>query len=245
MLDWLDRLAGAFAGTGEEPDLDVCLSDAGSRARLRVRSGTLEQIEPAGGGQPDLEIEFSKLALRDVLFGQANVCEVLHDVRLSAGGEPARPLPVAEGDLPITAGYELIPGATLKVAYQVGWTIFGNVGMCEEWRDGALASSEVVPISGVEGFEADVQIACPLAQLAAVRRREVTFLDFIAAGGGVRGDWPQLMCFAELIQHPAYAPLWDGPTVVSQLAWAEVFCSQAWGDAVQRAGESSQSGAIA
>jgi hypothetical protein len=243
MLDWLDRLAGAFAGTGEEPELDVCLSDADSRARLRVRSGTLERIEPAGGGQADLQIEFSKLALRDVLLGQANVCEVLHDVRLSAGGEPARPLPVAEGDLPIAASYEPIPGATLKIAYEVRSTTFGHVGMREVWRDGALISSEVVPLSGLEGFEVDVQIGCTLADLAAVRRRDLTFLDFIASGGMVRGDWPQLMCFAELIQHPAYAPLWEGPILDSQLAWAEVFCSQAWGDAVQQVRESSSSGA--
>jgi hypothetical protein len=144
--------------------------------------------------------------------------------------------PAAERELPRSGQFEPIPGASLSVAIHVTSTIFGEVGICERWEDGALVSSELLPVWRLDEYAADVSMSCSLSQLAAIRRRELTLLDALADGVGLFGEWPQLMCFAELLQHPAYLPIWEADsTVEAQAAWGAIFSSAAYGDAALRA----------
>jgi hypothetical protein len=236
VTSWQDLLAESFVGTDRNLVLDVALSTGAEHLRLRLQSGRLEFVSAAVSGDPDLLIRFRALTLEEVLLGKAETSDVFHDAEVAFGDRWSSPLPAAEADLPRIGHFELIPGASLSVAIHVTSTMFGDVGICERWHDGVLVSSELVGMSEFEKVEKDILMSCSLAQLAAIRRGQLTPLDALVGGVGILGEWPQLMCFAELVQHPAYAPIWEADsTVEAQTAWGAVFCSPAYGDAALKA----------
>jgi hypothetical protein len=235
VTDWQEALTGSCIETDRDLELEMSIGSAESRARLRVRGGRLEPAE-ARESEPDLEIRLHAFTPDEVLLGRVATTEVFSDAELVVGGQRSPAMPAAEPAIAMNGRFERIPGASLSVAIRVTSTIFGDVGVRERWRDGILVSSELVSLSHLEEAEVDVRVWCSLAQLAAIRRRELTPLDALAAGTGIAGGWPQLMCFAELIQHPCYDFAWSSkPSIEAQIAWGSVFCSPAYTEAVRRA----------
>jgi hypothetical protein len=216
-------------------DLDVSIESDEEHVRLRAKDGKLKVV----GGvyqEPDLAIRLRAVTVGDVLSGSVATTEVFRDAELASGDQRRPALPAAETCVAREGQFEPIPGASLSTAIRVTSTIFGDVGVRELWCDGALASSELVPLSELERDEFDIGMWCSLAQLAAIRRRELTPLDALASGVGLRGDWPQLMCFFELVQHPCFAAAWSSRSAIeAQVRWGSVFCSSSYGDAVRAA----------
>ncbi len=217
--------------------VDVSIESATEHVRLQAREGRLMAAVESRDPAADLVIQLGACAVGDLLLGKVATVEVFRDAELVDGDRRVSALPATEIAVAAEGRFEPIPGATLSVGMGVTSTIFGDVGVRELWGDGALTSSELVPMSELESSEVDVRMWCSLAQLAAIRRRELTPLDALASGVGLAGEWPQLMCFLELLQHPCYGPTWLAePLVQAQIAWGSVFCSSAYGDAVRDAG---------
>ena len=228
-------MAGSSIEFDRDLDLDVSISSAEEEARIRARGGRLEAVERADH-DPDLAIRLQALAVSDVLTGAVPTTEAFRDATVLVGDQRQPALPARETSEAPQEEFERIPGASLSVAIRVTSTIFGDVGVRESWRDGTLAESELVPLSELERSDFDIGMWCTLPQLAAIRRRELTPLDALASGLGLRGDWPQLMCFFELVQHPAFAAAWSSkPAIEAEVRWGEVFCSSAYGEAVREA----------
>jgi hypothetical protein len=236
MSEWQDKLVAAFPGIEPGTDLDVAFNSPDQELLLGLRAGQLHLGDRSRAGGPDMEFRFHGLAVRDVLFGKLAMATVFDDAKVRAGGPWDPALPAGECDLPASGSFEHIPGASMLVGISVNGTVFGAVGLRERWHDGALVSSELVSLNELQNSDLDVQMACSLVQLAAIRRRELTPLDAMAAGVGVAADWPKLMCFMELVGHPAFAPVWaDEVGILAQAAWGAVFCSSAFGDAALKA----------
>jgi hypothetical protein len=232
MSEWQDKLVAAFPGIEPGTDLDVAFHSREQDLRLHLHAGQLELREPELTPRPDLEVRFGELAVRDVLFGKVAVADAFGDseVRAGNGWDPA--LPAAECDLPSSGDFDRIPGASMSVGISVAGTVLGAIGLLERWEDGALVSSELLSHNELQRSDPDVNVACALVQLAAIRRREITPLDAMAAGVGVAAEWPTLMCFMELIAHPAFAPVWeDEAGILAQAAWGSLFSSSEFGDA--------------
>jgi hypothetical protein len=232
--DWLSVLTDAFRGDEATPPVDVAFDSGSERIQLRLEAGRLEVAEP--DSPPDLVIRLSEVGLREALLGKVSSLDLFEDMRIEAGGGERRLAPWAETQVPATGQFTRIPAATLSVGIHVIASPVGQLGILERWEDGALISSEVVGLGELESSGADVHVSCPLAQLGALRRGELTPLDALADGMGMGGEWPQLMCFVELVQHPAYRAAWPSdPSLDAEAAWGAVFCSPAYGDAAVRA----------
>ncbi len=233
---WQDVLVESFVGTEADLEFQIELSSGSEHLRLHARAGGLEIADAQDMGGPDLAIRFRDFTLKEVLLGKAPTCDVFRDGEIAVGDGWIPAAPAAEVALPHAGRFESISGATLTVATHVTTTVFGEVGICENWRDGALASSELIPMSQLERHAADVRVSCTLTQLAAIRRRKLTLLDALADGVGLFGEWPHLMCFMELFQHLAYLPIWEADSAVeAQATWGAIFSSPAYGDAALRA----------
>jgi hypothetical protein len=229
-------LAESFVEPDPDLALDVALSSGTEHVQLRVQAGRLDFVAPEDAGEPDLAIRFRALTLKEVLLGEAATCDVFGDAEIAVGDSWRPAAPAGESEVPRAGRFEYIPGASISISNLVTSTIFGEVGIHERWEDGALVSWELLSVSQLEQVTADIRIACSLSQLAAIRRRERTPLDDLADGVGVHGEWPQLMCLAELRQHPAYLPVWEADsTVEAQAAWGAIFSSPAYGNAALRA----------
>lgn len=235
MPDWNHLLGPRPIAVDRGLDLDVSIESPEEAVCLRARDGDLRVVVGVNQ-EPDLAIRLRAITVSDVLSGSVATTEVFRDAELVSGDQRRPALPAWETNVATEERFERTPGASLSVAIRVTSTIFGEVGVRELWRDGALASSELVPLSVLERDEFDVGMWCSLAQLAAIRRRELTPLDALASGVGLKGDWPQLMCFFELVQHPCFAAAWSSqPAIEAQVRWGTVFCSSAYGDAVRAA----------
>jgi hypothetical protein len=238
VTEWQDILIEAFPGIEGRSDLEVAFTSSGEDIRLGLRAGQLEIRDPshAPDPDPDLEVRLHSLALKDLLLGRVTTEVVFVDAEVRVGNGWGPALPAGECELSGSTRFDHIPGASMSVGITVNGTMFGAAGLWEEWRDGALVSSELVPISKLPRDELDVQLVCSLAQLAAIRRRELTLLEGVANGMGLLGDWPVLMCFAELVSHPVFARVWtEIANVDAQVAWGATFCTQAYGDAALKA----------
>jgi hypothetical protein len=237
---WQKALTSLFCGLDAAFHLEVDLMSGSEHLRMSVRDSRLELWDVPGAAAsdsaPDLRVRFRDLSLKEVLLGTAKTCDAFEEAEIANEDSWRRPLPAGEDEVAASGRFELIPGATLSVAILVTATAFGNVGVRETWRDGALIFSELVPVSGLEDSEADARMTCTLAQLAAIRRRELTPLEALAAGVGLMGEWPQLMCFVELMQHPAFGSVWDaGCGLEVQAAWGALIASPAYREAMQGA----------
>lgn len=233
--DWQHFLDQFPIDIDGDDDVDVSIGSGERELSLRARDGELK-LAGCDEHETELEIRLDKCAAEDLLLGKVATVGVFGDAEVSAGDGFGLALPALETILAPEEQFERIPGASLSVAIRVTSTIFGDVGIREVWRDGALESSELVPPAMLEQQEFDVGMWCSLAQLAAIRRRELTPLDALGSGVGLRGDWPQLMCFLELLQHPCFEAAWSSqPAIDAQVRWGTVFCSSAYGDAALEA----------
>jgi len=233
---WLEVLIESFRG-GESIShpCDVAFCSDAERVRLRHAQGRLKLVADTDR-DADLVVRLGALSVRDVLLGKGRVRDLIDEARIEVGDRLRRVAPATEESLPARGRFERIPGATLSVGIHVTSTVVGEVGICERWQDGVLTSSEVLPIAQLEATPTEIRVSGSLGQLAKVRRGEVTPLDALADGLGLFGEWPKLMCFAELVQHPAYRTVWEGdPSLEAEAAWGSVFCSSEYGDAALHA----------
>ena len=233
---WSAILVDRFRGADSGPSLDVALSSDAERIRLRLERGRLNLLDADLDQDPDLAIRLRDASVREVLLGRVATRDLLDDARIDAGGRLRRIAPGVEAQLPLEGHFARIPGASLAVGIHVTSTVAGEVGICERWQEGALVQSEVVSFAELEASTADIRMSCSLGQLCTLRRGEVTPLDAMADDMRLLGEWPKLMCFAELVQHPAYRPVWEGdPSLEAEAAWGSVFCSSEYGDAALHA----------
>lgn len=233
MTDWRDLLVESFHGNGASSNFDVAFVSGEDEVRLAIRAGRLRH---GNGEKPDLEIRLHSLALRDVVLGKVGIEDVFGDAEMRASNGWGAPFPAGERELPARGSFDRIPGASLSVGISVSETVFGGIGMLEQWIDGRLVSSQLLPPNRLERPDLDVQMFCTLEQLAAIRRRELTPVEAIAAGVGVIAQWPQLACFMDLAAHPAFEAVWeDTDGIAAQAAWGATFSSSAYGDAALRA----------
>jgi hypothetical protein len=232
---WLSILVDSYRGEASDPPLDVLFRSDTEQVRLRLDSGRLESVTTEGG-DPDLVIGLGPLSIREVLLGRAQAGDLISQAAIEVDGGVRRVAPATEEQLPTRGGFEPIRGATLSVGIHVTSAIFGQGGIHESWEDGVLTHSEVLPLSRLEQTPTQVRMSCPIEKLAALRRGELTPRDALADGVVLSGEWPQLMCFTELMQHPAYRDVWEQtPSLQAEAAWGAVFCSPAYGDAALRA----------
>ncbi len=233
MALWRDVLTNQSIAADPGLDFDIALSSATEAVRLSLRDGRLRLNATAVAREPDLAIRLSDISLEDLLLGKALTSDAFADAEIEARGHRRPALPATECRLAPGADFAPLPGASLSVGFGVTSTIFGDVGLAERWLDGALVGSELIALAQLEASHFDVRVWCSLGELAALRRRELTPLDAIAGGLGISADWPELMCFFELVQHPAYAAAWPpGRDVEAEIAWGSIFCSRGYGEAV-------------
>jgi hypothetical protein len=232
---WLEILIESFRSGDPGPSLDVAFCSGAERVRLRYAQGRL-QLAADTERDPELVLWLGAISVRDVLLGKAPARELIGQARIESAGQLRRVAPATEEQLPSQGRFQPIPGATLSVGIHVTSTAVGEVGICERWQDGVLISSEVIPIGQLLETPTEIRMSCSLGRLATLRRSELTPLDALAEGMGLFGEWPQLMCFAELMQHPAYRMVWEAdPTLEAEAAWGTVFCSSEYGDSALRA----------
>jgi hypothetical protein len=226
MSGWEEVFFEAIAESLPDLSVDVAITTgAEAGIRLRARGGELRMVPIDEPTAADLVLRFTTGKLTSVLF-ELSTCDAFREARVSVNDDSRAVLPYGEHELPRTARFELVPGASLVAALHVTSTMFGEVGICERWEDGALVSSELLPASELDGVRADVRVRCTLGLLAALRRRMITPLDALALGLGVLGDWPVLMCYAELVQHSAFLGVWGNePTLGAQLVWGQLVSS--------------------
>jgi hypothetical protein len=233
---WSAILVDRFCGDDSGPSLDVALSSDAEQIRLRLRRGRLELVSAVLDQDPDLAIRLRDASVREVLLGRVATRDLLDDARIDTGGRLRRIAPGVETQLPFEGHFPRIAGASLAVGIHVTSTVSGEVGICERWHEGALVHSEVVSFAELEASTADIRMSCSLEQLRSLRMGEVTPLDAMADDMRLLGEWPQLMCFVELMQHPAYRSVWGpDPTLEAEAAWGAVFCSAEYGDAALHA----------
>jgi hypothetical protein len=233
---WSAILVDCFQGDVSGPSLDVALTSDAERIRLRLERGRLNLVSTDLDQDPDLAIHLGDISVREVLLGRVATTDLLEDARIDAGGRLRRIAPGVEAQLPFEGHFSRIPGASLSVGIHVTSTVAGGVGICERWQDGALRQSEIVSFAELEASTTDIRVSCSLGQLCSLRRGELTPLDALADGMGLLGEWPKLMCFVELMQHPAYRSVWGpDPTLEAEAAWGAVFCSAEYGDAALHA----------
>ena len=234
MQAWREVLSSPSIEVQTGVEFEVALA-AGEEIALDLRDGRLAWTAgPAPA--PDLRIRLHDFDLEQLLFGRLLSREGFTDAEVEANGRRRRALPAPECELAAGPGFEPVAGASLSVGYWVTGTVFGEIGLAERWIDGALVASDLLPPSELASRRFDVLVWCSLGELAALRRRELTPLDAIAGGLGIRGDWPELMCFFELVQHPAYAAAWPrSRDVEAEIAWGALFCSPGYGEAVRAA----------
>jgi len=236
MTEWQRILADAFAPAEPLPAVELALSSAEEAVHLSLSEGRLRLTGGPSRGEADLAVRLEDITLDQVLLGRVDTRRIFEQATVQANGHSGPALPAGECALPGGAHFDPIPGASMSIAITVTSTAFGEAGLLERWEDGVLVSSELLPVNRIGRVKADVRMFCPLPQLAAIRRREVTPLEAIGAGLGVSCDWPQLMCLMELIQHPAYLPVWaDTESIEAQARWGSVFATSAYGDAALRA----------
>jgi hypothetical protein len=233
---WSAILVDRFRGGDSGPSLDVGLSSDAERIRLRFRSGRLELVDTGLDQDPDLAIRLRDTSVREVLLGRVATRDLLDDARIDSGGRLRRIAPGGEEQVPSEGHFLRIRGASLSVGIHVTSTVAGEVGICERWEEGALVESEVVSFAELDALPTDIRMSCSLRQLCSLRRGEVTPLDAMADDMRLLGEWPKLMCFVELVQHPAYRSVWGpDPTLEAEAAWGAVFSSAEYGDAALHA----------
>jgi hypothetical protein len=245
MSDWKQILAGSFSGDDQSPaPLLVEIEAPDEHARLSVKGEGLAFLNGSEGAEPDLAIRLSDHSLEDVLLRQADAVAAFRDAEVSAGAGWTAPLPAAEVGLLADAEFEAIPGASLVAVLVVTSTMFGDVCLVERWEDGALVASEIAAPSRLDDIGAELRLTCTLSQITALRRREITPSDALAAGARLQTDWPYMACFFGLIRHPAYADAYaTAPAVDAQIAWGQVLSSPAYDEAVTQAQSTSPTAA--
>ncbi len=207
---------------------------------MRVDDEGLTFLSASEGAAPDLAIRFRDHSLEDVLLGQADTIAAFRDAEVADGAGWTTPLPVAEAGMLAAPEFEPIPGASLVAVIHVTSTMFGDVGLVERWQDGQLIATEAAEPARIDPIESDLRLTCTLAQLIALRRREITPPDAFADGALLQTEWPYMGCFLDLVQHSAYADAYStAPAVEAQIAWGQMLSKPAFGEALIQA----QSGA--
>jgi hypothetical protein len=121
-------------------------------------------------------------------------------------------------------------------------TMFGDICLVERWEDGKPTALETAPASRFEEVEADLRFNCTFAQLADLRRGEITPPDAFVGGAVLKCDWPYMTVFVELMQHRAFAEAYAAaPALDAQIAWGRILSSAAYGEAVTQAQSGQQS----
>lgn len=221
---------------GSPSPLLVQIDARDGRVRLKVDRSRPTFVGASESEQPDLAIRFAEHRLEDVLLGRADPFAVFRDAEVADGGEWIAPLPAVESELPANAEFELVPGATLVAALHVTSTLCGDVGLVERWRDGRLIASELVAPDTFDAIGADLRITLTVSLLAALRRREITPADALAAGARLQTVWPYMACYFGLIQHAAYAEAYANvATVDAQVAWGRLVSDAAYREALVEA----------
>lgn len=228
--------AGAEGLGGAPAPLLVEVEAGNERRRLRADGEGPVHLGASDRSEPELSIRFSDQPLEDILLGRGDPFAAFCDAEVADGGEWIAPLPAAESELLANAEFEVVPGATLVAALHVTSTLCGDVGLVERWHDGMLVASELVAPDRLDAIGADLRITFTLSQLAALRRREITPADALAAGARLQTVWPYMACYFGLIQHAAYAEAYARvATVDAQVAWGRLLSDAAYRDAVVEA----------
>ncbi|MGH2981286.1 MAG: hypothetical protein ACRDKV_04475 [Solirubrobacterales bacterium] len=237
MNQWQQGLVDSFSGhDGPSSRLLADIRAREDHVRVEMGSAGLEFLDPSEGGEPDLALRLKEHSLEEVMLGPADRIAAFRDAEVAAGSGWGAALPAAETEMLKGADFEPIPGASLVAVIRVTSTMFGDIGLVERWQDGALVRVEAVAGAEIDGLDADLGLACTLSQLSALRRREITPPDALAAGARLQTDWPYMGCYFELLQHPAYADAYgEAPAVEAQIAWGEAISSPAYREAVGQA----------
>jgi hypothetical protein len=208
---------------GASRPLIMQIEAADRRARLRADGEELALVDASDIVEPDLSIRSDGHTIEEFLRGGEDRFSTFGDAEVAAGDEWFAPLPAAESSLLAGGEFETVPGATLVAALHVDETAWGEVVLVERWNEGQLVASGVVSPDRFDEIPAELRMNCTLSQLVALRRREITPPDALAAGARLDTAWPYMACYFGLIQHAAFAQAYAQLRMVdSQVTWGRL-----------------------
>jgi hypothetical protein len=233
MDTWIDLFATSLASAAV-PDVDVTavFRGADGASCTIVASGGSARVEPheARSTGTDIVVRSTRATLRELLAtGHADwrhhdrevLCGDLWRPALPGLGGPAR-------------AFESIPRATMTVFAEVHDTLAGVVGLTERWEDGVLIALTVSDATQPVTVRSDIAIVCRLEHLAAIRLGAATPLDVLAGGVGIVGEWPVLMCYAELARHQQLLDAWSARgNVAAEVALGRLLAAPGFADAAR------------
>jgi hypothetical protein len=159
-----------------------------------VRDGRVVRWDLGPHPEPELVLEVPEAEVGSIHAPEPDGTAVLGAVRVVlADGSLHLPAPMDVTETAEIHGLPTVPGADLQVQYHLLDGPFGAVDTWWRFTDGRFDTAALGTID-----DADVVVSAGFAQMAALRRGEITVLEALEGGGRVDGEVGPLMLLAGL-----------------------------------------------
>jgi hypothetical protein len=164
-----------------------------------VEEGRVVAWDAGDVDDPDIEVRWGDVARAAATYrGELSGTDALAAVRVVAAGEAEiSPPPLELASVPELDGLPFVPGASVRVQYELAAGPFGGVSFWTTFSDGRSAGMGFGTLS-----DPDAIVRITFSSMAAVRAGEMTVLQALEDGGRVEGAVGPLMVLAGLQESP-------------------------------------------